>query len=40
MVAIFNVPGLSTLLLRFSKRITRRSIRNLARLSEERASAR
>ena len=40
MVAIFNVPGLSTLLLRFSKRITRRSIHNLARLSEERASAR
>ena len=37
MVAMFNVRGLSTLLLRFSKRITRRSIRNLARLAEERA---
>jgi hypothetical protein len=37
---IFNIRGLSGLLLRFSKRITRRSVRNLARLAEERAEAR
>jgi hypothetical protein len=39
-LAVFNVPGLSGLVLRFSTRITRRSVRNLARLAEERASAR
>jgi len=40
MLTIFNVRGLSGVLLRFSKRITRKSVRNLARLAEERASAR
>jgi hypothetical protein len=39
-LGIFNVKGLSGLVLRFSKRITRKSVRNLARLAEERASAR
>jgi len=36
-LGIFNVRGLSGLLLRFSKRITRKSVQNLARLAEERA---
>ena len=40
MLRVFKVKGLSGLLLRFSTRITRKSVRNLARLAEERARTR
>jgi len=39
-LAVFNAPVLSGLVLRFAKRITRKSVRNLARLAEERADTR
>jgi len=37
MLAVFNVPGLRSLLLKFAGSNARRGVRNLARLAEERA---
>jgi uncharacterized protein YndB with AHSA1/START domain len=40
MLAIFNVPGLSTLALKGSAGVARRGVKNLAAVAEERATAR